>query len=117
MGNRCVEVDVIRLEVETRKLQGQLELAKVELELKRYEPHIIKLLHEESGLIREHKAKMAEMKLNLMKLECDIHKDRGRRFSTFDRILIAALTCILSFSYACILRKTLNHWLTRKASP
>jgi len=80
------------IEAETRRLQIQLDLAKTELESRKYQPDIKRLVDEENARIREHEERIAAMKLEQSKVE-----HGGSLFSMFDRVLIVAIIVILSY--------------------
>lgn len=63
-------------EADNKELQLKVELAKTELETKKLEPEIMKMLHEENSRVREHEVTMTKLKTDEMKAQFEIDKQR-----------------------------------------
>src|SRR6218665_409683 len=71
-----LEFELKLKEASIKELQLKLELAEIELETKKLDPEILKMLHEENSRVREHEARMAKLKTEEMNAQSEIEKQR-----------------------------------------
>src|SRR6218665_1096137 len=71
-----LEFELKLKEASIKELQLKLELAEIELEMKKLGPEILKMLHEENSRVREHEARMTKLKAEEMHAQHEIEKQR-----------------------------------------